>query len=253
MKSSRRWGAWTKSLLLIVSCTGLPFIALEAWQLALGAVDRPVGRVAVTGNFRFVEQMQVANLVTDEISDQGEDGNFFALDLLQLQQTLQQQTWVDVAQVGRRWPDVLTVKVEEHQPIARWGQRGFLNLRGDLIIAAQKSELMGLPLLEAQDGNEQKVMEQYLGLSKLLRSRDLDIRKLQLLPTDAWHMELNEGGNSFVVALGRDQITEKMQRLLLVFDQNLSQSSKRIEKIDLRYSNGVAVSWREETKLIELS
>lgn len=225
----------------------LPLAAIEIWPSVRGAIDRPVGRVLVEGDFRFVDQTRVADLVMAELADQGEAGNFFALDLQRLQLHLQRDVWIDVAQIGRRWPDILTVRVQEHKPIARWGEKGFLNLRGDVIDAALKPELLTLPLLEGELGQEQAVMVQYQRLSSLLHSRALEIARLQLSTTGLWQMQLTHIDGQIQVIIGRDQIMEKMQRFLLVFDAKLHSQRARIAKIDLRYSNGVAVSWREST------
>ena len=234
-----------KPLLILAVAIVMPLAVLESWYLLRTSMDRPVGRVMVEGDFRFVDQLRVSDLVMAELLAQGESGNFFALDLQQLQQHLQREVWIDRAQVGRRWPNVLTVRVQEQQPIARWSQQGFLNVRGEVIGANTASELQDLPVLEGPAGGEQEVMAQYQRLSSLLRSRDMSITYLQLLATGVWRMQLKDADRSIQVALGRDQITEKIQRMLLVFDTALKTKRQKIEKIDLRYSNGITVSWRD--------
>ncbi len=243
--ASRKRSLYIKPLLILVAAVMLPLTVWESWYLLRTSLDRPVGRVMVEGDFRFVDQLRVSDLVLAELLAQGESGNFFALDLQQLQQHLQREVWIDRAQVGRRWPDVLTVRVQEHQPIARWSQQGFLNVRGEVIGANTALELQALPVLEGASGDEQDVMAQYQRLSSLLRSRDLSITHLQLLATGVWRMQLKDADRSIQVALGRDQIIEKIQRMLLVFDTALKANRQQIEKIDLRYSNGITVSWRD--------
>lgn len=246
VSASRRRSFNVKPFLCVALLLSLPFIAIEAWQLARTAIDRPVGRVIVEGDFRFVDQLRVSELVMAELNSQGASGNFFALDLELLQQHLQMEVWVDVAQVGRRWPDVLVVRVQEHQPIARWSDEGFLNVRGDIIAAAVRPDLLTLPLLQGEPGREQEIMAQYQSLSGLLRLRELAISHLQQLATGVWRMQVQSPEGSIEVLLGRDQVIEKIQRMLLVFDSQLQYQHENIEKIDLRYSNGVAVSWRDK-------
>lgn len=254
VSASRRRSFNVKPFLCVALLLSLPFIAIEAWQLARTAIDRPVGRVVVEGDFRFVDQVRISDLVMTELNEQGESGNFFALDLELLQQHLQADIWVDVAQVGRRWPDVLVVRVQEHQPIARWSDEGFLNVRGDIIVAAVRPDLLNLPLLQGEAGKEQEVMAQYQRLSGLLRLRELAISHLQQLATGVWRMQVQGSEGSIEVLLGREQVIEKIQRMLLVFDSQLQHQHENIERIDLRYSNGVAVSWRsEDIKNIENS
>jgi cell division protein FtsQ len=47
------------------------------------------------------------------------------------------------------------------------------------------------------------------------------------------------------LVLGRDEIAEKIRRLVIVWQSGLSLQSDSIETIDLRYPNGLAVSWKE--------
>lgn len=254
VSASRRRSFNVKPFVCVAFLLALPFVALEAWQFARAAIDRPVGRVVVEGDFRFVDQLRVSDLVMAELHEQGDSGNFFALDLTLLQQHLETEVWVDVAQVERRWPDVLVVRVQEHQPIARWSDEGFLNVRGDIIVAAENPELLNLPLLQGEEGKEQDVMAQYQRLSGLLRLRELAISHLQQLATGVWQMQVQGSAGSIEVLLGRDEIVEKMQRMLLVFDSQLQHRHESIKRIDLRYSNGIAVSWRsDDIKNIENS
>ena len=243
--ASRKRSLNIKPLLILAAAIMLPLAVWESWHLLRASLDRPVGRVMVEGDFRFVDQLRVSDLVMAELLTQGDRGNFFALDLQQLQQHLQREVWIDRAQVGRRWPDVLTVRVQEHQPIAHWSQQGFLNVRGEIIGAHTPLELQDLPVLEGDMGDEQDVMAQYQRLSSLLRSRDMSITHLQLLATGVWRMQLNDADRSIQVALGRDHIIEKIKRMLVVFDTALKAKRQQIEKIDLRYSNGISISWRD--------
>ncbi|HYQ52651.1 MAG TPA: cell division protein FtsQ/DivIB, partial [Pseudomonas sp.] len=45
--------------------------------------------------------------------------------------------------------------------------------------------------------------------------------------------------------LGRDHLVEKMRRFIAIYDKTLKEQITNIARIDLRYSNGLAVGWRE--------
>ncbi len=57
--------------------------------------------------------------------------------------------WVDRAGVARSWPRALRVQVVEQKPVARWGEGGLLNTRGEVFvqdaqhIPAELPELVG--------------------------------------------------------------------------------------------------------------
>jgi cell division protein FtsQ len=48
------------------------------------------------------------------------------------------------------------------------------------------------------------------------------------------------------IVLGRDQIVEKIRRLVVVWRSGLDIQLNNIATIDLRYPNGLAVSWRDQ-------
>ena len=257
-----------RPLVGLLMLMGVIFTLNHYWPKMRSMFDRPVGNVVVKGRFHYVARARIEQLVLEAIADQKADlkgdstlpeKSFFSLDLQQLQDRLKREAWVDRVQVSRSWPDQLKIKIVEQKPIARWGEIGFLNYRGELIVAGNRSELMLLPLLSGVVGGEQGVMEQYQFMAPLLRSRDLSIKHLQRSHRGAWVLRLGfenvqEDGaftRTFDVSLGRDQIVEKVQRLLLVYDQQLQQQRQRIDKIDLRYNNGIAVSWRIESNNID--
>jgi cell division protein FtsQ len=50
------------------------------------------------------------------------------------------------------------------------------------------------------------------------------------------------------VAIGRDQVMEKMRRFITVYDQHLSEVWQDVTAIDVRYTNGVAVQWSADSE-----
>ena len=58
----------------------------------------------------------------------------------------------------------------------------------------------------------------------------------------SWFLTTQDG---IEVLLGRDDVVDKMQRFLTVDQLMLSERREQIARVDLRYSNGMAVAWRE--------
>ena len=46
---------------------------------------------------------------------------------------------------------------------------------------------------------------------------------------------------------GRDHLIEKMRRFAVVHEKELKEQIDKIERVDLRYANGLAVAWRAPT------
>ena len=201
-------------------------------------IDTPLSKIMVGGNFNHLEEQELAELVNMEI-----DGGFLSMNLNQLRQELQSHPWIHQVSVRREWPSTLKVEVIEEVPIARWGKKGFLNRLGDQLSLPENSNLNSLPVLEADFGSSQDMIAQYLLLAELLAPTDLRLTELQRDAVGAWQIETASGVR---IVLGRDQIIEKIRRLIVVWGSGLDVQLNNIETIDLRYPNGLAVSWRDQ-------
>jgi cell division protein FtsQ len=201
-------------------------------------IDTPLSKIMVGGNFNHLEEQELAELVNIEI-----DGGFLSMNLNQLRQELQSHPWIHQVSVRREWPSTLKVEVIEEVPIARWGKKGFLNRLGDQLSLPENSNLKSLPVLEADFGSSQDMIAQYLLLAELLAPTDLKLTELQRDAVGAWQIETAAGVR---IVLGRDQIIEKIRRLIVVWGSGLDVQLNNIATIDLRYPNGLAVSWRDQ-------
>ena len=201
-------------------------------------IDTPLSRIMVGGKFNHLQEQELAELVNAEI-----DGGFLSMNLNQLRQELQSHPWIHQVSVRREWPSTLKVEVVEEVPIARWGKQGFLNRLGDQLSLPENSNLQSLPVLEADFGSSQDMIAQYLLLAELLGPTDLKLTELQRDAVGAWQVETAAGVR---IVLGRDQIVEKIRRLVVVWRSGLDIQLNNIATIDLRYPNGLAVSWRDQ-------
>jgi cell division protein FtsQ len=201
-------------------------------------IDTPLSSIMVGGKFNHLQEQELAELVNTEI-----DGGFLSMNLNQLRQELQSHPWIHQVSVRREWPSTLKVEVVEEVPIARWGKQGFLNRLGDQLSLPENSNLQSLPVLEADFGSSQDMIAQYLLLAELLGPTDLKLTELQRDAVGAWQVETAAGVR---IVLGRDQIVEKIRRLVVVWRSGLDIQLNNIATIDLRYPNGLAVSWRDQ-------
>lgn len=221
------------SLLVIAILGGSLYGLSEPVQRWL---NRPVTEVSVEGSFRYLSRERVEALISRELTQ-----DFLQLDLTRVKAAVEQEPWVERAALRRRWPDQLHVKIYEEEPIARWGESGFLNRRGEIIAVADEGALVHLPRLDGPDRNAARMMERYQDLTQLLRSRRLTIRSLRSDDKGAWQLILSDG---VTLNIGRDRVLEKMRRFVGVFDQQLQERWEEVEAVDLRYQSGVAVSWK---------
>lgn len=233
-----RWSRRLVGLVLIVGALGLAlyFVAEPVAEL----VDRPLASVMVEGDFHYISKERAMALISAEINE-----DFLQLDLMRMKTALENEPWVEHAALARRWPDALEVRITEEQPIARWGTDGFLNQRGELVQVDNIDALAALPLLQGSAADASKIMQQYQDLSQLLRSRGLDVIELKCDSKKSWRLMLK---GDVEVAIGRDQVMEKMRRFMTVYDQHLSEVWQDVTAIDVRYTNGVAVQWSPDSE-----
>ena len=78
-----------------------------------------------------------------------------------------------------------------------------------------------------------------------LQKTGLAIQRLTLEDRGEWVLQLK---NQIVVKLGKEDIFERMQRFIKVYEAvGLDDKVGAIAEIDTRYPNGVAVSWKDDT------
>jgi cell division protein FtsQ len=200
-------------------------------------LDRPVENLVVEGTFQRVTPIQVEAAVA-----QARDSGFMTVDLSELRERVQALDWVDRANVGRQWPDTLIVRVTEHQAAARWGATGLLNVRGELFTENAQHSFPELPRLAGPDGTERDVARRYLAVRGRLTQADLALESLELDERGSWRLTL-AGGQE--IRLGRRDIDERLYRFFDVVAPALAAELPRVEYVDLRYTNGFAVGWRD--------
>lgn len=199
-------------------------------------LERPFKSVVVEGDFHHVSKQRATELISQEI-----DNNFLKLDLMRIKDVLVADPWVDTVTLQRRWPDTLVVRIKEQKPIARWGE-GFLNQRGEIVKVEDASVLSELPWLQGSEANAGEILQQYLTISQVLRTRGLDVIALKCDDKKAWRLTLN---NNVELVLGRGELLQKIDRFIDVYNSQLNSVWSDVVSIDARYSNGIAVRWLE--------
>lgn len=206
-------------------------------------IDKPLTNVMIGGDFTYLQPAELTKMVAGEV-----DGGFLSIDLASLRQVLRAHPWVRDVTVSREWPSMLKVEVTEEVPIARWGQKGFLNRLGEELIIENNSHLSALPVLRADTGSSREMMENYQLMAELLVPTGLKIAELQRDNLGVWYLDTAPG---LRMVIGRDQVSEKIRRFNLVWAAGLNKYVKNIAAVDLRYPNGLAVAWRETALAVQ--
>ena len=226
------WRIHARRMALLVLLVGA--LAGLTW-----ALDRPVRVISMDGAFQRVSPGQIEKAVAP-FSQAG----FMSADLDGIQRAVEALPWVEHARISRHWPNGLHVTVIEQTAAARWGDSGLLNTRGELFVRSATHVPAELPHLSGPDGTEGQVAQRYLSVQGRMLEAGMRIAALRLDERGAWELDLDSG---VTVRLGRRDVDERIDRFIRTASQVVSHRLGEIAYIDMRYSNGFAIGWRNPT------
>ena len=213
--------------------------AASSVAIYLGAVwllNRPIETIVVAGAFQRVSPIQIEALV-EPFAHAG----FVDVDLGAMRRELAALPWVASAEVRRRWPGRLEVRVQEEAPVACWGERGLLNAAGELFLPDADHVPAELPRLLGPAGTEEQVTARYFRLQEQLERRGMAAVAVTLDERGAWTFRTSTG---LQVRLGANSVDARMERFFFVLDSTISRFAGEVEYVDMRYPNGFAVGWK---------
>jgi cell division protein FtsQ len=227
---------WQRCLLhLSIFCFWLVILT----GLIYGArwVDQPITRIEVVGNFDQIRQ----DLIQAELAPVLKQ-SFFTLELAAIQRQLEARPWVKMAIVERRWPNVLRVRLVEEQAVALWNDRGFINVTGDVLVPEHAPLIAGLPVFYGDGQQVETMLSAYRNWQSQLAVVDLKIKTLRLEPRGAWQIGFD---GDWSLKLGKADVAGRLQRFIAVYGKRLYKDVGKILTIDARYTQGIAVAWKE--------
>jgi cell division protein FtsQ len=174
------------------------------------------------------------------------NGTFFNMDLRHAKQVFESVPWVRSAVVRRVWPDRLQIRLQEHQPAARWigvdGNERLVNTFGE-VFDANLGEVEGesLPVFSGPDGQAPKVMQMYLKLAAVFAPLERRVVRLDVSGRGSWGLLLDDETE---VTIGRGTVPEvvsRTERFVATVTQVTSAYRTPLVQADLRHNNGYAV------------
>jgi cell division protein FtsQ len=224
--------AWTLALVLVA----LPVVALvNGW---IGADRWPLRTLRVQGDLQRVDAGRVRETVLP-FARRG----FFAVRLSDAQAAVAKLPWVERAEVHKRWPDVLEVRIAEHRPFAHWGGDRLLSEHGRIFPRGELVPPKDLPRLQGPDARVADVVALYNEARELFAPQSLKVAALSLDARGSWSLVLSDGSQ---VVVGKNEARLRLQRFARLLPQLRGQQPAPAARADLRYTNGFALVWKEQ-------
>ncbi|MDX5299476.1 MAG: cell division protein FtsQ, partial [Gammaproteobacteria bacterium] len=117
-----------------------------------------------------------------------------------------------------------------------------LNGRGDVFVPHNPEVAGNLVRLHGPEGRAHEVLTQAHWFREQLAVEGLVLARVDLESRGAWRFWLDSG---IEVALGRDHLEARFARFRKVYRTGLATQMDQVVRIDARYSNGVAVQWKD--------
>ena len=199
----------------------------------------PIRHVRIESGFQNIDKVAIKNKLLPLVKT-----GLFATDIQAIQAETIAMPWVEDVKVKRIWPDTIAVRIYEQLPSARWGADSLLNIRGEIFKPKEIEKLSFLPLINGPEGTEKKLFEIMSGLQLALEDQSLELREFNVSERRSWKLLLT---NDMELQLGQLDQLQKFQRLmktLPVLAQIGINGFEKIKKVDMRYPNGFAVTWK---------
>ena len=194
----------------------------------LGQIDY----ISVTGDLNNQQKTAIEQLLAAETSGLS--------DIERVKEVLEAVSWINTVQVRLNWPDEIVIRVVPEQAIAYWNDDAFINNAG---VVFESGFLVAgdLPQLYGPVGKEKSVMGHYQRLNRALGKSGHFIEVLSLNERGSLNFK-NQHGVS--VSLGNVDIENRLQRFIKVSRRiALYEAAPRVQRVDTRYPNGVAVQF----------
>jgi cell division protein FtsQ len=123
--------------------------------------------------------------------------------------------------------------------LARWGNKGVLNVDGEIFRADAATIPAGLPEFTGPADMAKSMVAHYREFQSTLDKEKLKITALRVNPRHAWELQL-EGGT--VIKLGQGQHQDRLALVVKTWSSLTKEGTKTPNTVDARYTNGIAVN-----------
>ena len=227
-------------VVIVALLIGIAVVGYNLYQSVLSQNLFPLKRVVIREPLHYGDLHEVSEIIRNH-----QQRDLMHMDIAVLAEEMQQLDWIAKASVYKRWPDTVEMDLVERVPVVRWGEKAFLDADGAAFTIPDNDKLRHLFTVHGPDGYEKQVLGYYQLIAPWLSKQRIAIQELYLDQRLVWHARLENGLD---VILGRDQLNERLKKLIVVNDKVIEPYARYIDGIDLRYHDGFSVRWKAGVK-----
>lgn len=209
---------------------------LAAFTWWLGAQPAfAIREVVVTTPLTRASAPHVEAVIREELR-----GTFFTIKLERARAAIAAVPWVRGVALRRHWPPRLEVAIEEHVPLARFGDGVLVNTFGETFSAAYQGVL---PRFLGPENAAADMTQRYREWTRTLEPLRLEVTDVVMSARGGWRLRAQGSDGPLVIELGRDEPSARLSRFALAHARTLgalARQGTRIEHVDLRHRNGFA-------------
>jgi len=224
------------ALLIISAILVITLFFSVKWLKQVGFI--PIEVVSLTTKLQYCDPEMIRTAVSEDMKQ-----GFFGLKMGVIREKLISLPWVANATVQRCWPNMVKIKIFERQPMAIWNDKGVIDTEGKLFMPGNLANVEGFPSFSGPEEYVNEMVDTYLLILSKLKPVGLAVKKLEIMPDHGWRAMLDNG---VTIVLGQIELQERLARFVAARD--IVGDGPRVASenlvIDLRYTNGLAVSRR---------
>jgi cell division protein FtsQ len=191
--------------------------------------------VVVTTPLKRASAPHLEAVIREELA-----GTFFSMNLEAARAAIGRVPWVRGVALRRQWPHRLEVSLDEHEPLARWGDAALVDTTGATFVARHAGKL---PRFDGPEGYAPEIASRYAEWSAALAPLALEVAGVEVSPRGGWKLRTVREGTALTLELGHDEPGARLARFVGAYARTvatLQREGVAVEHVDLRYRNGFA-------------
>ena len=194
--------------------------------------DQKVKEIVMIGNLNYANNKKISSTLNKLIGEK-----LYQVSLTDIKEELEEDPWLDTAQVIIRKPDVLVVRLIEFSPIYLWNDKVYIDKNGNKMIP-RSYPIKKILKLRSNVSSSSEAHNLYQDIQDILSRINLNVVEIH---QDLDLVKIKTDKYNFTVK--HDVVERKLTEFTAIYDQFTSNIKNNFDpkNIDLRYPTGFAV------------